>query len=275
MNPLISVIIPAFRSQFFFQALASVSLQTAEVGLEIIVGDDSDNSEIYDIYKDVEKNAAYTIKYIKNCPAKGQVSNFRACLNEATGTFVKLMHDDDVLLDHCLQRQADVLLRYEDLAFVTAHRMTIDALSRVVAPPSQLPFERLSEVSVRVDGPSTLRALGERAVNFIGEPSCVMFRRNEYLALGESPSALLGQNFVGLGDLSLWVNLLGEPPRDFGYVADTLVLYRLHENTESSENKSKGVDFTREFSAAVRGRIGAGWDSPRTTPQKILLTPLS
>ena len=252
-----------------------MSLQTVKVGVEIIVGDDSNNSEIYDIYKDVEKNVVHKIKYIKHRPAKGQVSNFRVCLNEATGTFVKLMHDDDVLLDHCLQRQIDVLLRHEDLAFVTAHRMTIDSLSRVVAPPHPLAFERLSEVSVRVDGPATLGALSGRAFNFIGEPSCVMFRREEYLAIGESPSALSGRNFVGLGDLALWVNLLGEPPRDFGYIADTLVLYRLHENTESSVNESKGVDFTREFSAAVKERIGAGLNSPRPAPKKILVTPLS
>ncbi|OBI15435.1 hypothetical protein A5712_28280 [Mycobacterium sp. E2327] len=143
-------------------------------------------------------------RLVKNEPRLGLSGNHNKCLELARGTCVQFVHGDDWLLPGALATLAE---RFEDPAVGMAF-----APRRVVQDES-LPWRR------RV-GPAHKHYLGLRernrgrwlvtqqllrggAGNWIGEPTCVMFRRQLALDAGG-----LRDDIYQLVDLDFWYRLM-------------------------------------------------------------------
>ena len=205
-QPLVSVLMHAYKAKWFEEALESVAQQTY-THMEIIVGDDSRDDKIYNI---VQK---YTdrlhIRYHKHSPPlQGWGSGNRYfCFAQAKGELIKFLCDDDILYPSCIEDMTRVLIEHPHVSLVTSYRECIDALG--VSIPPITPCKRQIFIDSIFSGIGAVNTLLAVAGNAIGEPTTTMFRREDaadyiyYLdeASGVEPEA-------GQDDISLWVRLL-------------------------------------------------------------------
>ena len=90
---LVSICIPAYRRTVYLKRLLnSVSTQTFK-DFEVIVTDDSPETEVEELCKQYESN--FKLFYKKNIPALGTPANWNEAIKHANGEWIKLMHDDD------------------------------------------------------------------------------------------------------------------------------------------------------------------------------------
>ncbi|MFN3861646.1 MAG: glycosyltransferase family 2 protein [Roseateles sp.] len=170
-QPLVSVLIPAFKHRHFQLALQAVQAQTHE-HLEILVGDDSHDDQIRRI---VEAAADPRIIYIPS----HQVTAGSARLNHlllwhrARGRYVRFMYDDDLIAPRSTAVLLDLLRSVPDCALSWHQRELIDEHGTTTARYGVLTEDR--------------RAVMDRALlldnmakflNFIGEPSFTMIDRD-------------------------------------------------------------------------------------------------
>lgn len=94
-EPLVSIVIPAYKTTYLQQAITSAINQTYE-NIEIIVVNDKSPFDIREI---VEKNGSNKIKYFENAEnigGKDLVAQWNHCVKFSKGEFICLLCDDDV-----------------------------------------------------------------------------------------------------------------------------------------------------------------------------------
>lgn len=220
--PLVSVLIPAYNPRFFEQALKSAAGQDYRK-LEIVVCDDSGGDEIARI---CERTADPRTRYFRNRRNLGFGGNFTECLNRAKGKYVKFLNDDDVLLASCVSRMVKAFETYgKEVFLLTSRRHAIDEHGTTF---DAVPTTPLVEKTTFLDG----RVLGNfvlmRGVNYIGEPTTVMFRKRDVDMEAGRLFMLNGTEYTCLADLSLWLRLLNRGGAV--YLADPLSLTRIHKD---------------------------------------------
>lgn len=256
MSPEVSIVIPAYKPTFFAEALTSACLQANAISCEILVGDDSEGSEIQRLSEAIQKKFSVPIRYYKNVPRAGEALNLQGLIHAASAEIIKPLHDDDVLAPGAALEMASALRQFPDVAFVTTNRLKINEASLVIEAPYELAYCKIAEDRVFVSGFSTLSVLATKAINFIGEPSCVCFRKDQFTELGDSFNRINAKHFRGLCDLAMWVNLIGPTFRDFIYLPQTLAFHRLHTATLTGKIKSLGLNSAAGFSEEILRYFG-------------------
>src|SRR6187200_2304641 len=130
-TPRVSVCIPAYRGAAHLKAsIESVLGQTCG-DFELVIVDDhlaDDTFAIASSYRDPR------VRCLRNERNLGAEGNWNRALQEATGHYVKLLPQDDVLEPACLQRQVDVLDADAgaEIALVFCARTIVDGVGRRV-----------------------------------------------------------------------------------------------------------------------------------------------
>ena len=201
VNPTISVCVPMYNnSATIVRCLRSV-LDQDGVEFEIVVVDD-DSSD------DCAAMAATMLRpgdrLVRNESRLGLNQNHNKCIELARGTCIQFVHADDWLLPGALLKLASC---FDDpavgLAFAP-RRVVQDDIPwwwRTVSKP-HIFFLKLREYN---RGPSlvTQMMLMGGASNWIGEPTCVMFRRQLALDVG-----CLRDDIYQLVDVDFWLRLM-------------------------------------------------------------------
>ena len=106
----VSVCIPVYNGAMHLRkCLESVVTQTG-VQLELVVRDDGSKDGSLDVINSVARAFSHVEWNIaQNTTHRGMVGNWNECLREASGEFVKMMGQDDLLLPECLHRQVNAL----------------------------------------------------------------------------------------------------------------------------------------------------------------------
>lgn len=172
--PRVTVAVPAYRATFLKTALDSVLAQDMH-DLELLICDDCPTDAVAEVVKNfLDSEHGAQIRYLRNPQPLLEVGNFGRCIAQARGTYLKFLCDDDVLLPGCLTAMADVLDRHPEVALVSSRRQLIDERGALLpeSGANAIPFEG----DVCVHGQELVSFLAERTLNFIGEPSTVMFR---------------------------------------------------------------------------------------------------
>ena len=227
--PLVSVVIPAYNPRYFRVALES-ALNQIYTNLEIIVCDDSPTTDIGEI---VTKASAHDgrIRYIKNKERLGGYRNYQQCFDLATGEYIKFLNDDDLLHPECVERMVRCLNWHPDVTLVSSHRQIIDAQGK--SCDDILPTQRpVSEDSI-IDGLSACNLMLARRMNYIGEPTTTMFRRQDMENVKPCMMDLAGVKVGMNGDVVMWMNLLSKG--DLIYLVDTLSCFRQHPEQRQRE----------------------------------------
>ena len=233
MTPHVSVLIPAYHEAFFREAFASARAQAHE-SLEIVVCDDSPGTAIEEC---VAAGRDARVRYVRNPRRLGFEGNFTECLRQARGELAKFLNDDDRLLPGCVARLAAVLDANPRVKLATSRRQVIDAQGTAHADmPATSPVSYVSCVTAGVE-------LGDlslvNGLNLIGEPSTVMFRRDDVKRDAAGIFTWGGKSYHCLADLSLWLRLLAHG--DAYYCASPLSQYRVHAGQEQRTG-AMGID---------------------------------
>jgi glycosyltransferase involved in cell wall biosynthesis len=245
--PSVSILIPVYNSSHFVQALDSALAQSF-ADIEIIVSDDSTNDDAHIVV--LAKNDR-RIRYIRNKPSLGFHANFAQCCLMARGVYIKFLNHDDILRADCVAQMVDAFTQLGDgISLVFARRARIDPFGNV------MPDDIQTQPIAQRNGTFRARMLANlcltRSSNFIGEPSAVMFRRNDVTA---SPSRLFcvgKQEFTCLADLALWLWLLTKG--DAYYIADQLCGYRVHGEQLQNVAPVRTLCRTERFYIAIQAR---------------------
>ncbi|MFK3791314.1 glycosyltransferase [Pseudomonas piscis] len=201
--PLVSIVIPAFNSRFFAQALESALAQTYQP-LEIVVCDDSADDEIQRIVQDLV-GPAHPVRYMRNPEHLGLQKNLLRCVREARGELIKVLCDDDRLFPPCVAQQAAVLVAQPGVSLVLALRLFNDE-SNFILPP-RIENCRFAPGDVLLKASDMAAIFESTRKNFLGNFSAAMMRRSDVLELLPALTQA-GEGFTALIDLALFVCLM-------------------------------------------------------------------
>ena len=225
----VSILITAYKHAYFREALESALDQT-HANLEIIICDDSPGDKIGEIVSEYA-SADQRIKYVKNRRNLGGRKNYIQCFGLAGGKYIKFLNDDDKLHPTCVERMANCLQKYPDVTLVTSHRQLINSKGDFL--PDQGFNRRPVKSDSIINGVSLVNVMLKQAVNFIGEPTTVMFRKQDLEGTKPNIFSLGGRPALANGDVTIWINLLSRG--DAVYLVDTLSYFRVHEGQKQRE----------------------------------------
>jgi len=228
-SPLVSILIPAYRADWFRHALKSAQEQSYQ-NTEIIISDDSPNGEIENIVRSAMTSDS-RIRYFRNDPAEGGLNNYLKLYASSRGEFIKFLNDDDAMDFGCIEKMINIFRKHLSVTLVTSRRFRIDEHGNQLP---DIPATRtLSEVDVEVEGVSCANALTRSGVNFIGEPSTAMFRKKDLEWVQPHLMSFGGMAAIGAGDVAMWLNLLSRG--NLYYIAEPLSTFRVHLGQRQNE----------------------------------------
>lgn len=202
MQPLVSILIPAYSPQFFAQALGSALAQTWP-NIEIVVSDDCPGEEIRAI---VESMPDPRVRYERHVPALGFAGNFTRLLDLARGEYIKYLNHDDLLAPACVQNLLVGLHKHPGTVLASSRRLLIDDEGRRI--PDEDATQPLVGASQTIDGKALGNYLILSSTNRLGEPSTVLFRKDALRVEEGSIFHWSGNEYLCLADMSLWLRLL-------------------------------------------------------------------
>lgn len=230
-NIQISVCIPTYNyAKYLPQAIESVCMQSFK-DFELLIFDDCSTDNTSDI---IQKYAAgdRRIRFLTNKSRLGMVENWNACLSEARGKYVKFVFGDDLLLSKdALVQMIVKFVSCPDLSLVCCARKIIDADSR------ELKLESPFRQDLMAEGHTLIRFCLERQSNLVGEPTAVMFRR-------EDARTGFRTQYRQLVDQEMWFRMLEKG--SFAYICEPLVAFRRHPLQQSIQNRNRPLEMLDE-----------------------------
>lgn len=236
-NPLVSIIIPAYRADFLAACLDSAVNQTHS-NIEILVLDDCPSSDVEKIVKEFTQRDRRII-YHRNAQSLGEPDNLTRGIHLATGEFIKPLYDDDLLIPDAIEKLLNIWRAYPNARLAAGQRLTIDADNKVL---HNIIAAALSPKDTCFNGLDVLGFLLSTRVNSLGEPTCMMFRKQDALTINEiNVMTLFGRLCLGIGDVCLAVHLLSRG--DLVYVSDPIAYFRIHsmQTCQQPKNYEQGI----------------------------------
>lgn len=204
-EPLVSIVMPTYRTEHLHQALQSALNQTYR-NLEILICDDCPGDAVETIVNEYARFDS-RVRYVRNPDAGKDIGrlNHVLCLKQARGEYIKFLNDDDLLDVECVERMLKALVDYPDISLVTSKRQRIDQHGAPLAdiPATQAPVAADS----MIEGLSLGTALMLSQINFVGEPSTVMFRRDDMLEVTPDFMSVDEQPIAWASDVAIFLNL--------------------------------------------------------------------
>jgi len=188
-EPIVSVLIPTYnKAEFLGEAIESVLNQTFK-DFELIIVDDCSKDNTDDVVKRYQDDCR--VKYFKNVKNLGIGGNWNKTLGLATGKYIKFLMGDDKFEPELLEKYVSVMENNPNVSLVTSYRGVFGDRKSIIKQP----LEGLIESKKAIE-------LILKHGNWIGEPTTVMFRR-ENLWLGNFKVEL-----KFLLDIDMWVRHL-------------------------------------------------------------------
>jgi glycosyltransferase involved in cell wall biosynthesis len=245
-QPLVSIVIPAYRPRFFAACLRSALAQTYEAG-EILVCDDSGGEEIAAIVRDYDTRRR--VRYVRNARRLRSRENYRQGFVLAQGDFIKFLNDDDALEPACVERLVDAFRRTPDVALATSYRRRLDGDDNVL--PDQPATMPIVDDDTLIAGVSLANAMLMAGLNIVGEPSTVLFRKSDLSDGAPESFHFHGEEGRGVFDMTLWSTLLLKG--DAVYLRDGLSAFRIHDDQQQNDSTTVARSIT-----GIRG-LQAAW----------------
>lgn len=198
--PRVSVCIPMYNNSATIARCLQSILDQDGVEFEIVVVDDNSSDDCAAVAATMLRAGD---RLIRNDPRLGLNQNHNRCLELARGSYIQFVHGDDWLLPGALRTLVPC---FDDpdvgLAFAPRQVVSDDLGWQQRYGTVHTHFWKLRE---RNRGPSLAMQLVSRGGkhNWIGEPTCVMFRRQ--LALGAGG---FRNDIYQLVDVDLWLRLM-------------------------------------------------------------------
>jgi glycosyltransferase involved in cell wall biosynthesis len=194
-KPIVTVAIPVFNGEKeIADAIHSVLNQTF-VDFELVIIDDCSSDQTLRV---VRSFSDHRIRVIENDANLGYIGNFNRAVQEAKGTYLKILCHDDVIVPRCLEMQLEPFLESQGygVSISTGLKKVVNSDRIEVISPQGL------KGSTRyVDGTSVVRKCVRAGRNLIGETSVTLVKTDELKKTGSF------QTKYTL-DLNMWFRVL-------------------------------------------------------------------
>jgi glycosyltransferase involved in cell wall biosynthesis len=220
--PRVSVCVPAYRAAPFIGAtIESVLVQTCD-SWELIVVDDASPDDTFAVASRYASDPR--VRLDRNEHNFGPVGNWNRVVALATGQYVKVLCDDDVLYPTCLARQVTALDAHPSAGLAGSRRDIIDQDGRTV-----IAGRGLAGMEGLVPGRQAMKRMLETGTTPLGEPSVVLFRAEALREAGP-----FRDRYATLADVDMYARVL----RDWDAVAidDTLAAFRVSAGSWSNRS---------------------------------------
>ncbi len=210
-GPLVSICVPVYNGERFLSRAIDSALNQTYTNTEIIILDDRSTDHSWNI---IQTFPDQRIVALRNDSNLGPERNWNKALAASSGTYIKLLHQDDVLSDDCVATQVVGLETHADAVLAFCRR-------RIIGPRDEHFFYRGPRInSGLVKGDALIRSCMTSGTNVIGEPAAVLFRRSTADAVGR-----FSARYPYVIDLDYWARLLQHG--DAFYSGDALASYRI------------------------------------------------
>lgn len=210
-RPLISVCMPVYNGARFLEAALRSVLAQTQSDFEFRVLDDASTDGSWELLQGIRDPRLILHRNERNL---GPEASWNQALASATGKYIKLFHQDDLLAPDCLERQVGALEGHPGavLAFCRRH---------IIRPDGRRLLTRGAPWKA---GPVSLgtavRGCALAGTNVIGEPSAVLFTAAAARQAGGFDGGL-----PYVIDLDYWLRLLALG--DGCYLDEPLVSFRV------------------------------------------------
>jgi glycosyltransferase involved in cell wall biosynthesis len=214
-RPLLTIAIPTYnRSDLLQQLLDCLRKEIrGHPEVRLLVSDNASTDSTERVVED-ERTLGTPLDYIRNAENVGADANFLQCFERATGKYVWIMSDDDLLRPGTVATVVSYLERDEyDLVFIEQAGFWVDPAATIprTSPRKPIVCTQASEFLRRVHIFTTLI-------------SCNIINKDRVDSVPHAPfSTLVNSNLIQLG----WTFTALRNHRKSLYVADRLVYYRL------------------------------------------------
>jgi glycosyltransferase involved in cell wall biosynthesis len=250
--PTISVLIPTYNyGCFLAEAIESVLSQDFQ-DFELLIVDDCSADDTAEVVKPFCSRDA-RVQFTVNSTNLGMVNNWNHCLERARGEYIKFVFGDDKLSDpQALSKMLALLQANPSAVLAASAREILDENSRVTDIRRPLPDGCHKGRKVIAD------CLVEDG-NLIGEPSAVLFRKND-ARRGFDPQ------FSQIVDVEMWFHLLENG--DLAYTREPLCAFRQHARQQSNLNFLSGLAWKEH------AMYFASYATKQWLPRKLNFAPL-
>ena len=135
-KPLVSVVIPAFRSgPLIRESIESVLGQTLQ-DFEIVIVDNNASEDTRDAFLDIANLNPDKIRIIQE-PSQGVCSARNKGIHAARGAFIALLDDDDTMYPHKLKKQVDAIQKNPQASLVYGHMDWVSFDGKTIVSPNK------------------------------------------------------------------------------------------------------------------------------------------
>jgi glycosyltransferase involved in cell wall biosynthesis len=218
--PSVSICLPVFNGEPFLpEAIESVLSQTHK-DYELLISDDGSEDSSLAIANSYARRDKRIVVW-SNPENLGLFGNYNQCLKRASGRYIKLFAQDDLLAPQMLSRVLEAFSAGPDIALVSTRRVILSDQGEADRNIQQLDSTRL------IAGDDVIKGCLPTFQNWVGEPSAVTF-----------PSSLAGEgfdtSFYHIGDMEYWFRIIRG--RNYVFLNEPLCSFRCHGGSATSKN---------------------------------------
>ncbi|MCB2295463.1 glycosyltransferase [Clostridium algoriphilum] len=233
--PLVSILIPAYNQTCYLKQALDSALNQSYRNTEIIICDDSTTNYVKELVEQyiLKSNK---IKYINSgdpCGFRGKLT-IEKCLAISSGEYISYLLQDDLYNLNKIDRMINYFLYDDTLSLITSYRRMINEngkyLSDNVRTIRQYPYD------IRLTGEEAGRKILFSIINYIGEQTTAIFRRNmmEFDIINCTTTDYDKNKIHCLIDVSLWLKLLKRG--NMIYISEPLSNFRIHNPQNSNDD---------------------------------------
>lgn len=235
-NSLISLGIPSYnRPEYLRLLIRSILAQTYE-NFEVVIFDDGSLC-VADIEKVVRE---FTDKRIRLFLGENVwfIRNWNRILNLCQWEYIKILWDDDILCETCLEEQSVILQQNAKVWLVSCYYNTIDQKGVILTDKD------FSADSFRIFKKDTKEKGVDLIKNYflwkrrIGLPTAMMFRRSIISKIWEFNTEVWSP-----ADIDYWIRICSQ--YDFYYIDKNLISMRWHANNLSKSLEKEIYSFEK------------------------------
>lgn len=236
-HPNITVCVPTYNGgKYIRECIESILVQTY-TDLEILIVDDNSFDETIDIVEELARREK-RIRIVRNQQNLGLVKNWNRCVELAEGEWIKFVFQDDIIAPDCIEELLNCC--NGGSLFAVCRRNIIfekgsETLMKYYKYIENINIENIFNGKTVIT-PENFRStcLKYFDVNFIGEPTAVIFHKSIFQKLGTFNPYLI--------HLCDWEFLLRVGVyQGFTYVPKTLATFRVHKDGTSAKNVKKRI----------------------------------